>query len=362
MRRLGDTVARLNARKIGATSTTAGRLVPIPPVQENPGALDGFAYVPRQTSGAALVVVLHGCSQTAEAYDRGSGWSRHAEALGFAVLFPQQRRSNNPGLCFNWFVPDDTARNRGEAASIASMIRAMVKDHDLDPGRVFITGLSAGGAMTATMLAAYPELFEAGAVIAGLPYGAATTMPQAFDAMRGVGLPAPATVVRRLREAAPDAKRWPRVTVVHGSADKTVSVLNAESLLAQWRGVHQLDVAPAKETKEGRAFRRTWTNAAGDVVVEDIRIEGMGHGTPLDISADPNGAAGPYMLDVGHASTLSLIESWRLGSPSPRASLATLPAAPPVATPPQPAARARTRPDGVREVIESALRKAGLLA
>lgn len=116
---------------------------------------------------------------------RGSGWSRHAAAAGFAVLYPQQLRANNAGRCLNWFSPEDTGRDRGEAASVAAMITAMVRSHDLDPSRVVITGLSAGGAMSATMLPLYPEPFAGGAIIAGLPHGPAASTPQAFKPMRG---------------------------------------------------------------------------------------------------------------------------------------------------------------------------------
>ncbi|MDB5420122.1 MAG: LpqC, poly, partial [Brevundimonas sp.] len=219
MRRLGDTVARLSAAgKRPAGSTAGGRLRPFAFGANNPGDLDAFVFTPPTPSGGALVVVLHGCSQTAEAYDHGAGWSQHAQAKGFSVLFPHQRRANNPGLCFNWFSPDDTARDRGEAASIAAMIIAMVRDHDLDPGRVFITGLSAGGAMTAVLLSVYPELFAGGAIIAGLPYGAASSMPEAFAAMRGqAASPGP----DRVRRAAPAADQWPRIAIVHGTGDRT---------------------------------------------------------------------------------------------------------------------------------------------
>ncbi|TIL83807.1 MAG: PHB depolymerase family esterase, partial [Mesorhizobium sp.] len=112
---------------------------------------------------APLVVVLHGCTQTAAGYDDGSGWSQLADQEGFTLLFPEQQRANNPNLCFNWFVPGDTKRNGGEALSIRQMIGAVVVEYGLDRKRIFITGLSAGGAMTSVMLACYPEVFAGGA-------------------------------------------------------------------------------------------------------------------------------------------------------------------------------------------------------
>ena len=139
------------------------RLAALPPIADNPGKLAGRLYVPNNIAGPApLVVVLHGCTQNAALYDHGSGWSALADKHGFILLFPEQNRTNNPLLCFNWFLPDDSGRGMGEAASIANMIAAVKAAHDVDPDRVFVTGLSAGGAMASVMLATYPELFAAG--------------------------------------------------------------------------------------------------------------------------------------------------------------------------------------------------------
>ena len=115
---------------------------------DNPGALRMLAFVPPGLApGAPLVVVLHGCTQTAAGYDAAAGWSALATAHGFALLFPEQVRGNNANGCFNWFETGDSRRGGGEAASIAHAVAAAVAQHRLDPARVFITGLSAGGAM-----------------------------------------------------------------------------------------------------------------------------------------------------------------------------------------------------------------------
>ena len=185
LRNISDTIARLAALRAqhavqSPTQTAPGRLATLSEFGANPGALAARFHVPADLpAGAPLVVVLHGCTQTAEAYDHSAGWSRLADRNGFALLYPEQQRLNNPNLCFNWFSPDDTARGGGEAASIRALIAQTVEACQIDPDRVFITGLSAGGAMTSVMLAAYPEVFAGGAIIAGLPYGAAGTMPEA---------------------------------------------------------------------------------------------------------------------------------------------------------------------------------------
>src|ERR1700760_2277965 len=112
----------------------------------NPGGLRMFAFVPAPLQKPpALVVVLHGCGQTATGYDLGAGWSTLAKHYGFALLLPEQQRINNGNTCFNWFNPEDTARDSGEARSIREMIAHMVETHRIDARRIFITGLSAGG-------------------------------------------------------------------------------------------------------------------------------------------------------------------------------------------------------------------------
>jgi poly(hydroxyalkanoate) depolymerase family esterase len=140
-----------------------------------------FTYLPSDiTAQRPLLVVLHGCTQNAESYDRGAGWSTLADRFGFALLLPEQPRSNNPNGCFNWFQTGDIERGHDEPLSIRQMVAKMVSDHAIDPARVFVTGLSAGGAMTSVMLATYPDVFAGGAIIAGLPYGAANNVQQAF--------------------------------------------------------------------------------------------------------------------------------------------------------------------------------------
>ena len=147
----------------------------------NPGALRMFTYLPPDLAGeCGLVVVLHGCTQSAAGYDIGAGWSTLAKRFGFALLLPEQQRSNNPNGCFNWFQRGDIERGRGEALSIRQMVEKLVSDQVVDRTRVFVTGLSAGGAMTSVMLATYPDVFAGGAIIAGLPYGAANNVQHAF--------------------------------------------------------------------------------------------------------------------------------------------------------------------------------------
>src|SRR5262245_41400787 len=180
-----------------------------------------FAFVPANLQQPrALVVVLHGCGQTAAGYDLGAGWSTLAKRYGFALLLPEQQVSNNANTCFNWFNPDDIARGRGEAESIRQMIARMVSDYGVDPHRIFITGLSAGGAMTSVMLATYPDIFAGGAVIAGLPFGVASNVREALKGMRSSPTRPADELGDLVRKASHHKGRWPRVSVWHGSADR----------------------------------------------------------------------------------------------------------------------------------------------
>lgn len=150
----------------------------------NPGNLRMFAYVPDGVGlSAPLVVALHGCTQTAASYDQGTGWSHLADRLGFILIFPEQQATNNPKNCFTWFLPGDTTRDMGEALSIRQMIAQAAETFSVDRSRVFVTGVSVGGAMVSVMLATYPELFAGGAIIAGLPYGSASSVQEAFGNM-----------------------------------------------------------------------------------------------------------------------------------------------------------------------------------
>ena len=347
----------------------------------NPGGLRCRFYLPDNLpEGAPLVVVLHGCTQNAAGYDHGSGWSRLADEAGFALLYPEQQRSNNPNLCFNWFLPEDTKRDFGEALSIRQMIETMVVAHGLDRQRIFVTGLSAGGAMASAMLATYPEVFAGGAIIAGLPYGSATTIPEAFDRMRGHGSPTEQQLQQLLRGASQHKGPWPRISIWQGSADHTVASSNAEAIAGQWLGVHGLDKAPTHSEAMDGHTRRIWCDAEGRPLIEAYIIAGMGHGTPLMTKGDYGlGVPGPFMLDVGISSTRRIAQFWGIAESgkgaSARQQKPEATQSPSRSREPVPAMTETTRKsrenaappsqasdsNGVRKIIETALRNAGLM-
>ncbi len=338
----------------------------------NPGALGMWSFVPdTMQPGAPLVVVLHGCTQTASSYDQGAGWSTLARRHGFAVLYPEQQRANNPNLCFNWFQPTDVARVGGEAESIRQMIARMVRDHAIDPARITVTGLSAGGAMTASMLAAYPEVFAGGAIIAGLPHGAATSVPGAFEAMFQGTVQTPRHWGDLVRAASSHRGPWPGVQIWQGSGDTTVKPVNAIELAKQWSDVMGLSSNPTARDQVDETEHASWRNDAGETVLETYLVPGMGHGTPLSTqSADVDrrvGKAGPHMLEAGIGSSYHIARSWGLLTAAPETACvpertARIPRIPlPKLNLPTLGLPALGLPGGPGAVIEKALRAAGLL-
>jgi feruloyl esterase len=295
----------------------SGKLTEIRDFGSNPGALRMFVHLPHHFARKSpLVVVLHGCTQTAESYDHGAGWSTLADRYGFALVLPEQQRSNNPNLCFNWFQTEDTKRSQGEALSIRQMVEKMVHDHGIDRRRVYVTGLSAGGAMTSVMLATYPEVFAGGAIVAGLPYGAASNVKEAFETMfQSPQRPAPEWG-KLVREASAHAGPWPHVSVWHGGADATVIPSNAVEIVKQWTDVHGLPSAPTMEDIVDGYPRQVWSNGAGEELIESYTIPDMAHGTPLAVGngADQCGAAGAFLLDVGISSSYHIAKFWGIAA------------------------------------------------
>ncbi len=272
----------------------------------NPGDLRMFSFVPEELQPQpALVVVLHACGQTAAGYDLGAGWSMLAKHYGFALLMPEQQASNNAHGCFNWFKPEDTGRGQGEACSIQQMIARMVADRHIDRKRIFVTGLSAGGAMTSVMLAAYPETFAAGAVIAGLPYGVATNVREALNGMMQSPTRSSQALGDLVRNASSHRGPWPKVSVWHGSADRTVNPVNADEIVKQWLDVHGLPSDPMSEGMVDGYPRQVWWDADGETVIESYTITDMAHGTPLGTAEDDEryGATGAFLIEAGISSS-----------------------------------------------------------
>ena len=291
------------------------RLVEVRDFGTNPGQLRMLTYVPDHLpESAPLVVILHGCTQTAASFDKGTGWSTLADRYGFALLLPEQHWSNNPLRCFNWFRPEDTRRNSGEALSIRQMIDRMLGDKGLDRRRVYVTGLSSGGAMTSAMLATYPDVFAGGAVIAGVPYRSADNMQEAFESIFQGRSRSPREWGDLVREASSHQGPWPKVSVWHGDADSAVKPLNADEIVKQWTDVHGVPGVPhIEKTLDGHPHR-VWHGSDGEHLVESYTIKGMSHGAPLSTGDRSHqcGTAAPFFNEVGVSSAYQIAKFWGL--------------------------------------------------
>jgi poly(hydroxyalkanoate) depolymerase family esterase len=307
--------ARKKAVRVRVAPARPTRLRELTGFGANPGDLRMFVYAPRHLPPKApLVIALHGCTQTADEYDHGTGWSSLADSLGFAVVYPQQQPANNPKNCFSWFLPGDIGRGHGEALSIREMVEHAIAIFAADRGKVFVTGLSSGGAMASVMLATYPEVFAGGAIIAGLPYGCASNVQQAFEAMFTEQGHAARALGDTVREASRHRGPWPKISVWHGTNDPIVKPANGEAIIRQWTNVHGLSGSPSYQGLIGGHTRRIWSDAKGEALIEAFTIRGMAHGVPLATTTGGErcGAAGAFFLDVGISSTHHIARFWRL--------------------------------------------------
>ena len=333
-----DDPRELSAENLGRVSA---ELDAVATFGTNPAQLKMWKHAPAKVPAGPrpLVVVLHGCTQTAAAYE-SAGWSDLADEWGFYVLYPEQNTTrNNSSGCFNWggrwksapqtFVlsPEaldlnEIARGQGENESIKEMVDKMKADHPIDDKRVFVTGLSGGGAMTALMLAVWPDVFSGGAIFAGIPYGCATskkTTAEASECLKNyTGADAylsrtPQAWGDLVRTAAPSFKGpYPRVSIWHGTSDSVVNNANMTELVKQWTNANGIDqTADANDTVEGFPHAE-YKDAAGKTLVETYTITGQSHGTEVAPSApiDPGqpggakcGKAGAYILSAGICST-----------------------------------------------------------
>lgn len=273
------------------------RTVPVPPGARfhaasyaNAAGARGYKlYVPSSYRGepTALVVMLHGCTQDADDLAIGTRMNEHAEKRGILVLYPEQAADANPSRCWNWFRVGDQARDQGEPSLIAGMTRELMARYQVARGRVFVAGMSAGGAMAMVMAATYSDLFQAVGVHSGLAHGAATDLPSALAAMRqcAIARPSPAS-----------ANVVPTI-VFHGDQDTVVHPGNGDLIVERAGDAAQGPAARSAERGQvpGRRHhtRTVVRDGGGRVLVEHWLIHGAGHawsgGSELGSYCDPSG-------------------------------------------------------------------------
>ncbi|GAA0189718.1 hypothetical protein GCM10009122_50330 [Fulvivirga kasyanovii] len=279
---------------------------PVASFGANPGNLRMYLHEPAiPASNAALVLVLHGCTQNAGGFANESGWSGLADKYGFYVIYAEQKSSNNSSQCFNWFENGDVSRGAGEAASLKSMVDYVKANYTIDGNSVYVTGFSAGGAMTSVMMAAYPDVFSAGVVMSGLPYKVASGSNEAFMAMFGNINKSPEQLGNLVRNAYPSfSGNYPRLATIHGTSDYTVYFMNQRELMEQWTNVHETDQVADQEDaaydNNAQVTRKAYKDQQGNDVVITYSIDGMGHAIAVDPGngEDQGGQTGSYASDV----------------------------------------------------------------
>jgi poly(hydroxyalkanoate) depolymerase family esterase len=349
VRRSSSLLTRLAGAAAGVVLAAAAVLTAAVPAQaatltqvtgfgSNPGNLAMYAYRPDGLpANAPAVVLLHGCTQNASGYFTNSGWRKYADLWKFALIVPQQPSGNNANSCFNWFETGDTARGQGEALSIKQMVDYAKTNYGVNSGRVYVSGLSAGAAMSAVMLATYPDVFAAGSIIAGIPYRCATSMINAFTCMNPGVEKTPAQWGDLVRNAYSGySGPRPRVAVWHGTSDTTVAPMNATESRDQWTNVLGVSQTP---TSTAALPGGTSLEVYGNDQVRLYRVSGMGHGTPVDpgSATDQCGTATSYFLDT-ICSTYRDALFFRLDggtapSPTPTATSSPSPSPSPTAAP-----------------------------
>jgi poly(hydroxyalkanoate) depolymerase family esterase len=269
-------------------------------------------YTPERSpvgTSVPLIVMLHGCTQTALDFALGTGMNLLAEQNGFVVVYPQQTGLANQNLCWNWFLPANQQRGSGEPASIVGIIEQMQQNSTLwriDSNRIYVAGISAGAAMAGILGATYPDVFAAIGVHSGLEYQAANSLGQSVKAMRSGG-PAPQERGSAAYAAMGEHARVVPTIVFHGTADRVVAPLNGDQVVQQWMQTDYLasnktyiaDYQHPSSMITGRVpggyayVTATWNAPSGGVVQTYWEIDGMGHawsgGNPAGSYTDPRG-------------------------------------------------------------------------
>lgn len=279
-----DRVVRGKGRRLPVGAQFVSR------THRTPAASRGYkVYLPAGIGSQprGLILMLHGCNQTADDFAVGTDINAQAEKHGLMVVYPSQTTAENAAACWNWFKPGHQARGAGEPAFLASLTRKLMKQHGLGREAVFVAGLSAGGAMAAILADVYPDVFSAAGIHSGLARGAAGDLLGAMTALRSGG-------AGSLAKATPDGGHQTRRIVFHGDADTTVHPSNAAAIVVAALGD---DPAPSRITKRsvrGRGYRRCdYAGPGGPVLLELWMLEGAGHawsgGRVAGSYTDPSG-------------------------------------------------------------------------
>ncbi|GAA4224213.1 poly(3-hydroxybutyrate) depolymerase [Sagittula marina] len=323
----------IHASLLFVASQAFGQTAEFTDFSPNPGTLGALLHVPPDTSpGLPLVVALHGCTQQAADFDNETGLANLADATPFLLLLPNQNPANMSNQCFRFYDQADNRPGQGESASILAMIDAVLAQHDADPARVYILGLSGGGGMTAAMMANHPERFAGGAILAGVPYGCNRPasawdwlwsvyhyMPvDGLDATYACGIygydasdRSPRDWASYVTAVSGPRDTWPLLSLWQGGADDTVDPRNLQELTDQWTAVQGLDQTPDLIQSIGTATRSVYTDNSGAARIETWALPGFDHAVPID-PENACGTAGPHIADADLCAVRHIAAFWGL--------------------------------------------------
>lgn len=271
-------------------SITAQTLFKVEKFGENKGNLKMYTYVPNDldvTRKSPLVFVLHGCTQSANQIANATGWNKLADSLHFIVVYPEQKQINNATKCFNFFVGFKAKKEKGEVASIRQMVDYCFKNYKIDSTQIFITGMSAGGGMSNAMLNAYPQLFNAGAIIAG-----PSTL---FDENKSIN------------------EKQPRIAILQGEEDHVVPKGQATKILTHWLNKHQIDKESVIEEKNYLGIPQLTVQQYDDKVIL-LKANDVGHKLMIDTGEQlsQGGENDFYTVDIDFHSTFWIAQFFGL--------------------------------------------------
>jgi poly(hydroxyalkanoate) depolymerase family esterase len=285
----------------------------------NPGNLKMFVHgnLTNDTLKRPLVVVLHGCGETANSVSELTGWNKLADLNDFIVLYPQQKLFNNTNLCFNWFINHDIEKDQGESGSIYQMIIYAKEHFAIDSGRVFITGLSAGAAMSMVLVATHPEVFSGGAIFAGGAYKIATTPMEGMRVLLGKELSNRKDLVNDVKEQNPAfSGQYPPIIVYQGLNDPVVNYRNAAVIVNQWTGINNADLLPdqIEPFYQGNEDikRSEYTDKDGRLIVTLYEVNNLGHRLMIKPGENKNegGKTGVFGVNKNFHSTYHIAQEF----------------------------------------------------
>lgn len=287
---------------------------------KNPGKLRLFVHVPDSLPkrDVPLVLVLHGCNQDAHGMNRISGWNKLADENGFIIAYPEQKGKNNANRCFNWFYGKDTEKGKGEVASIHQIVNYMKATYPINEQEISITGVSAGAVMSVTAAALYPEDYSAVASYAGGPYGSGNII-SGVGSMFGWVDRKPWEWSRRVRLVNEDFKEaYPKMVILQGTADPVVNPKNANEIMEQWTGLHEVDrdsVLIQMSFQDNDLVKRSsWSEGEKQELVVLYEFKDLGHVLAVDVGTGKKqgGKKALFSKDIDFHSTYWIAKEFGL--------------------------------------------------